>query len=115
MRIWSYARGGWDEYGSKVKTDGRDARELCSCLDRYLAGNVNALSVVGVPSEEQERSRSLSRQRETLAKEQKRMQNLGVSNARYYGIELPMSWWKSCNFKRVASLLLGTTSKSSNP
>ena len=24
----------WDEYGSKVKTDGRDARELCSCLDR---------------------------------------------------------------------------------
>ena len=49
----------WDEYGSKVKTDGRDAGELCSHLDRYLAGNTKALSVVGIPTEEQERSRSL--------------------------------------------------------
>lgn len=57
----------WDEYGSKVKTDGRDARELCSCLDRYLAGNDRALSVVRVLTEEQERSCSLSLQREVLA------------------------------------------------
>lgn len=91
----------WDEYGSKVKTDGRDARELCSCLDRYLAGNIKALSVVRVPTEEQERSRSLSRQREVLTKERKRLQSVGVSNARYYGIELKMSWWKNCNFKKL--------------
>jgi len=89
----------WDEYGSKVKTDGRDARELCSCLDRWLAGNKHALSVVRVPTEEQERSRSLSRQRETLAKELKRLQNIGVSNGRYYGIEMKMSWWKSCRWR----------------
>ncbi|MBC2602998.1 IS110 family RNA-guided transposase [Puniceicoccus vermicola] len=89
----------WDEYGSKVKTDGRDARELCSCLDRWLAGNKNALSVVRVPTEEQERSRSLSRQRETLAKELKRLQNIGQSNGRYYGIELKMSWWKPCRWR----------------
>lgn len=54
--------------------------------------------MVRVPTEEQERSRSLSRQREILAKEQKRLQNVGISNDRYYGIELKMSWWKSCNF-----------------
>jgi len=84
----------WDEYGSKVKTDGRDARELCSCLDRWLAGNDHALNIVHVPTEEQERSRSLSRQRKTLEKEQKRLQNVGVSNGRYYGIELHMNWWK---------------------
>ena len=89
----------WDEHGSKVKTDGRDARELCSCLDRWLAGNKHALSVVRVPTEEQERSRSLSRQRETLAKELKRLQNIGVSNGRYYGIEMKMSWWKSCRWR----------------
>jgi len=29
----------WDEYGSSVKTDARDARELCGHLDRYLAGS----------------------------------------------------------------------------
>ncbi len=28
----------WDEYGSSVKTDARDAKELCCHLDRYLAG-----------------------------------------------------------------------------
>jgi len=95
----------WDEYGSKVKTDGRDARELCSCLDRWLAGNEHALSIVRVPTEEQERSRSLSRQRETLAKEQKRLQNVGVSNGRYYGIELNMSWWKPCRWRELEQQL----------
>lgn len=91
----------WDEYGSKVKTDSRDARELCSHLDRYLAGNDRALSVIRVPTEEQERSRSLSRQRDTFSKELKRLQNVGISNARYYGYELKMSWWKNCNFKKL--------------
>ena len=62
----------WDEYGSKVKTDARDARELCSHLNRFLAGNERALSVVRVPTEAQERSRSLSRQRDTFSKELKR-------------------------------------------
>ena len=91
----------WDEYGSKVKTDARDARELCSHLDRYLAGNERALSIVRVPTEQEERARSLSRQRETLSKERKRLQNVGISNARYYGFELKMSWWKSINFKKL--------------
>src|SRR5437773_7624526 len=36
----------WDEYGKKVKTDRRDALALVSCLDRYLAGNHEALTIV---------------------------------------------------------------------
>ena len=32
----------WDEYGKRVKTDKRDAAELCSHLDRYLAGSKKA-------------------------------------------------------------------------
>ena len=95
----------WDEYGSKVKTDGRDARELCSCLDRWLAGNEHALSIVRVPSEKQERSRSLSRQRDILLKEQKRLQNVGVSSGRYYGYDLPANWWKPCPFRRLEEQL----------
>ena len=84
----------WDEYGSKVKTDARDARELCACLDRFLAGNDRALTPVRIPSEQEERSRSLSRQRDTLAKERTRIQNIGTSCGRYYGRELPSNWWK---------------------
>jgi transposase len=45
--------------------------------------------------------KSLSRQRDTLAKELKRLQNVGISNARYYGYELKTSWWKSINFKKL--------------
>ncbi len=40
----------WDEYGKKVKTDQRDTLALVSCLDRYLAGNKEALNVIRVPA-----------------------------------------------------------------
>ncbi|MDA1067871.1 MAG: hypothetical protein O3C43_15370, partial [Verrucomicrobia bacterium] len=91
----------WDEYGKRVKTDKRDAKELCGHLDRYLAGNKRALCVVRVPTQQEERERSLSRQRETLAKELKRLQNVGTSNGLYYGIELDSSWWKPKVFEEL--------------
>ena len=93
----------WDEYGSSVKTDARDARELCGHLDRYLAGNERALCVVRVPSLEQEQERSLSRQRETLAKERKRLQNVGTSSGLYHGVEVPSNWWKPKVFAQLCT------------
>src|SRR6516164_7480609 len=39
--------------GKKQKTDRRDSAQLVDDLDRYMRGNEKALSVVGVPSEEQ--------------------------------------------------------------
>jgi transposase len=95
----------WDEYGQHVKTDKRDARELCSHLDRYLAGNKNALCVVRVPSKQEERERSLSRQRDTLAKELQRLQNVGTSNGLYYDIELESTWWKPKVFEELKQTL----------
>lgn len=95
----------WDQYGSKVKTDTRDSRALCSHLDRYLAGNEDALTPVRVPSEQEERRRSLSRQRDTFVREIKRLAGVGVGNARYYGLELKQSWWKPRNFKKIAEEL----------
>ena len=95
----------WDEYGKRVKTDKRDAKELCSHLDRYLAGNKKALSVVRVPTPQQERERSLSRQRETLSKELQRLQNVGTSNGLYYGIEVEANWWKPKVFEELKQTL----------
>lgn len=88
-----------------MKTDSRDARELCGCLDRYLAGNARALSAVSVPTLEQERRRALSRQRETLAKEKKRLQNIGVSAGTYHGVDLPSEWWKPKIFEGLRQSL----------
>jgi transposase len=91
----------WDEYGRRVKTDKRDARELCSHLDRYLAGNKEALCVVRVPTKQEEQQRSLSRQREALGKELQRLQNVGTSNGLYYDIELKSTWWKPKVFEEL--------------
>lgn len=95
----------WDDYGQRIKTDKRDARELCSHLDRYLAGNKEALCVVRVPTKQEERERSLSRQRETLAKELKRLQNVGTSNGLYYDIKLEANWWKPKVFDQLKQAL----------
>ena len=83
----------WDAYGEGVKTDGRDARALCSCLDRYLAGNRGALCVVRVPSEAEEAARSLGRQRQALSQERVRLILQGKSAALLRGLRLPKDWW----------------------
>lgn len=84
----------WDEYGKKVKTDRRDALALVSSLDRYLAGNKEALTVIRVPADDEERARSDSRQRAQLLAERKRFAAQGLSAARYYGHDLPDEWWR---------------------
>lgn len=84
----------WSTYGERVKTDSRDAGALCSCLDRYLAGNQGALAVVRVPSEAEEAARALGRQRQALANERVRLTLQGKSAALLRGIPLPKDWWE---------------------
>ena len=84
----------WSTYGERVKTDGRDAGALCSCLDRYLAGNRGALAVVRVPSEAEEAARAVGRQRQSLARERVRLIVQGKSAARLRGYALPTDWWE---------------------
>jgi transposase len=88
----------WDEYNKKVKTDRRDALALLSCLDRYLAGNKEALCEIRVPAEAEERTRSDTRQREQLLAERKRLAAQALSSARYYGHDLPQEWWRQKKF-----------------
>jgi transposase len=84
----------WSTYGERVKTDGRDAAALCSCLDRYLAGNRGALAVVRVPSEAEEAARAIGRQRQSLARERVRLILQGKSAALLRGLRLPKDWWE---------------------
>lgn len=95
----------WDEYGKKVKTDQRDALALCGMLDRYLAGNREALCVIRVPTEAEECSRSQTRQRDSLVADRGRLSNRGLSTARYYGFDLPERWWRPRAFERLATEL----------
>jgi len=90
----------WDEYGSKVKTDNRDAHELALCLDRYVSGNNKAFSVVRVPSPAQEQDRSVSRHRKSLQQHKQRLAAQGRGNALYFGHRLKSPhWWKGRAWK----------------
>lgn len=84
----------WDAEGKRVKTDARDARELCDRLDRYVRGNPKAFSVVRVPTPEQEQRRALGRQRGTLVKERQRCVVRGHGLMLGQGRPAPTGWWK---------------------
>lgn len=83
----------WDEQNQRVKTDRRDARELCERLDRYERGNTAAFSVVTVPSPEQEQRRALGRQRGTLVRERQRCVVRGHGLMLAQGYQAPADWW----------------------
>ncbi|MBI3887066.1 MAG: IS110 family transposase [Opitutae bacterium] len=95
----------WDEYGKKVKTDRRDALALVSCLDRYVAGNTEALTSIRVPTEAEEQARSVTRQREQMLEHRKRLAAQGLGCARYYGHDLPEEWWRAKKFAALRAEL----------
>lgn len=83
----------WDDQSKRVKTDRSDARSMLSALDRYLAGNTLALTVVRVPEVEQERRRSESRIRESLQRQLKAAVQRGRGLALHYGYQLKGRWY----------------------
>ena len=87
-----------DEQNKRVKTDGLDAKALCLKLDRFLQGNRHALARVRVPSEEEERSRAIHRQREQLVKVRKVLEAQGRSLLVNHGCEPVQKWWKNRAF-----------------
>jgi transposase len=90
-----------DEGNKRVKTDGLDARALCLKLERWVQGNKDALAVVRVPGEEEERIRTIHRQREQLIKARKQLEAQGRSLMVNFGIEAASHWWKPRLFARL--------------
>ena len=76
-----------DEQNKRVKTDGLDAKALCLKLDRFVQGNRDALAMVRVPTEEEERSRAIHRQREQLVGARKRLEAQGRSLMVNHGVD----------------------------
>src|SRR5882724_2312709 len=87
-----------DEQNRRVKTDGLDAKALVLKLDRFVEGNRSALALVRVPSEEEERSRAIHRQREQLVKARMQLEAQGRSLMVNHGLEPVKSWWKGRTF-----------------
>jgi transposase len=87
--------------GKRQKTDRRDCCQLCDDLDRYLRGNPKALSVVGVPSEEQEERRSLIRYQLQISKDRDRCVGRGKGLLCAQGIEVQGVWWGEAVWKEL--------------
>jgi transposase len=90
-----------DEANKRVKTDSLDAKALCLRLDRFVQGNKDALSLVRVPTEEEERSRAIHRQREQLVKARKQLEAQGRSLMVNHGVEPVQQWWKQRAFCKL--------------
>jgi transposase len=89
--------------GKKQKTDKRDAGELCDCLERYLRGQKQALSVVAVPTEEQEEKRALIRYHRQIMKDRGRGEARGKGLLCAQGIQVRGRWWKGDTWLDLAS------------
>jgi len=94
----------WDERGKGVKNDRLDAAALCQRLDRYQRGNTKAFSTVRVPSEDQERERAISRQRQQLMRERQRISAMGRSLLATHNIHVTGKWWKGKTWTVVQKL-----------
>lgn len=95
-------QGMWlDERHTGVKHDKRDAKELATRLDRYVAGNSHALAVVRVPTPEEEQKRAASRQRDQLKREAKRLAAEGRSLLLTQGWREKKGWWEQKRWQKM--------------
>jgi len=90
-----------DSRGKGVNTDKTDALELVVRLDRYVAGNRKAFSVVQVPTLEQERKRVLTRQREQFRRKRLSFAAQGRMLMLSQGVRQKNNWWKKSIWERL--------------
>src|SRR5260370_30703241 len=83
-----------DSRGKGVNTDKTDALELLVRLDRYVAGNKKAFSVVRVPTPEQEIKRVVSRQRDELRRKRLSFAAQGRMLLLGQGYRQSNTWWQ---------------------
>jgi transposase len=90
-----------DSRGKGVNTDKSDALELLVRLDRYVAGNQKAFSVVRVPTEEQEQKRALSRQRDQLRRKRLSFAAQGRMLLLAQGYRQGNRWWQGSRWDQL--------------
>jgi transposase len=95
----------WDEFHKGVKTDKTDALAMVQRLSRYVDGNTKELTVVRVPTPEQELARSQSRQREQLLEHRQRLEAQGRSLLLFHGHRRKGHWWEDRPWEQLKSVL----------
>lgn len=94
-----------DSRGKGVNTDKTDASELLVRLDRYVAGNSKAFSIVRVPSPAQEQKRALSRQRDQLRRKRLSFAAQGRMLLLGQGYRQSNYWWQARHWEQLKARL----------
>ena len=99
--VYVIARQDWDEQGKRQVNDKHDAQVMCRRLSEYVAGHRKALSVVRIPSPEEEARRAQGRMREQLRRQIRRMQAMGRSLLLQREMAVTGRWWKGTTWVRI--------------
>ena len=91
--VYVIAPEDWDERKKRQVNDKFDARVMCRRLNDYLCGERHALSIVRVPSPEEEARRAKARQRDQLRRELRRLQAMGRSLLLAREMPVTGRWW----------------------
>ena len=99
--VYVIAPQDWDEQGKRQVNDKHDAQVMCRRLSEYLAGHRKALSVVRIPSPEEEARRAQGRMREQLRRQIQRMQAMGRSLLLQREMAVSGRWWKGTTWVQI--------------
>jgi len=94
-----------DSRSKGVNTDKTDATELLVRLDRYVAGNRKAFSVVRVPTQAQEQKRAQSRQRDQLRRKRLSFSAQGRMLLLSQGYRQGNNWWQARRWDQLKDQL----------
>ena len=93
VEVYGIAPQNWDEQGKRQVNDKHDAQVMCRRLSEYLCGHHKALSIVRIPSREEEARRGQARMRDQLRRELRRMQAMGRSLLWQQRMAVSGRWW----------------------
>ena len=103
--VYVIAPQSWDEQHKGQVNDKLDAAVMCRRLSDYLDGHRKALSVVHIPSRQEEEQRGAARFREQLCKEMRRIGAMGRSLLLQREMAVRGRWWKGNSWQRITQAM----------
>ena len=100
-----YEAGCFGYEPARQVNDKHDAAVMCRRLSEYLDGHGKALSIVRIPSREEEARRAVGRMREQLRRELRRIQAMGRSLLLQAEVAVTGGWWKGRSWGRISEAI----------
>ena len=101
VEVYVIAPQDWDEAGKGQVNEKHDAEVMCRRLSEYLCGHRKALSIVRIPSREEEARRAQGRMRAQLRRELRRMQAMGRSLLLQQRVAVSGRWWRGTSWMGI--------------